>query len=490
MSKCVITIDTASGSDSTSSGAGPGDGYNTGTKLSGTANATADAGGTVVTLPASTVLTDVDTAIAGSYKPVLYFADATAGNRNFSEIVSTAGSGGATPTVTVSAAFGSGVANKDWAIGGCRASLFSTSTRKCWENNSTTGDGGGAWDYEYTSGSSDTAAAVLTQRGVGSTTLGRMVLRTKAGYTTRAVINNTANATTFAPATAAYMTFKALQFTCTNGTKTSSIAIQFPASGIVDVDDCIFGHATNTLGRGIAGAGIQSLIQNSRFMYCTIAGLQTSRQGVIALHNTFDHNAIGINLTGAINDSSNIIVGNQFYAQTVQDIKDDITGTTATNCGTLFIYDNTFDTTTDDCIEITSTSAQIGGWRGTIIENNIFSNLASGKYAVNFSGSGHTLLIAQADGVKLNGNNYYAGAGSGITNLTGLDTNTQTINPSYTSAATLDFSVGTGLKGKRWPTSYIGGSLTLSYGVPGAAQRYESGGGLGFNRSVNGGVQE
>src|SRR3954463_10134754 len=121
----TILIDSATGSDTTASGAGPG------TALTGSAGVSAG-DGLSVTLDGSPDLTGVAT--DGSH--VLYFADATAGNRNFAKI--TAANNG-TKVVTVSDALGFTL-TKAWAIGGKRASLLGTNSSKLIENNSGNGD--------------------------------------------------------------------------------------------------------------------------------------------------------------------------------------------------------------------------------------------------------------------------------------------------------------------------------------------------------------
>src|SRR5678815_5877712 len=84
------------GTDGVCSRAGPA------TALGGVNNASTDGAGTTVTVQAGVDWTGVAT--DGSH--VLYFADSTAGNRRYTTITGTAGSGGATPTLTVSPALG------------------------------------------------------------------------------------------------------------------------------------------------------------------------------------------------------------------------------------------------------------------------------------------------------------------------------------------------------------------------------------------------
>ncbi len=164
----VILIDSATGSDTAASGAGPG------TALTGSAGVTS-ASGLVVTLDGSPDLSGV--AVDGSH--VIYFADATAGNRNFGKITATANSGTPTAQVTVADAFGVNL-TKAWAIGGRRAKLGSATTTKLLDNNSAAGDAMPGWVVEFQSGHIETSGRVIMRRA-GDTTSGPIILRGAAG---------------------------------------------------------------------------------------------------------------------------------------------------------------------------------------------------------------------------------------------------------------------------------------------------------------------
>lgn len=140
----IILIDSNSGSDSLASGAGPS------TAITGTAASTSGDGLTV-TLDSGTDLTNVLT--DGSH--VIYLVDSTAGARNFGKITGKAGSGGATPTVDVSDAFGLSLSGLSWAIGGLRQYTRSSSSYKLFNNNDGGGDAMPGWTIMMLSGHSE-----------------------------------------------------------------------------------------------------------------------------------------------------------------------------------------------------------------------------------------------------------------------------------------------------------------------------------------------
>ncbi len=165
----VVKVDSTAGgaSDTACSGAGPS------TALTGTAGAT-DGAGTTVTLDSGTVLTGVDT--TGLH--VIYLADTTAGHRRFSRITGTAGSGGATPTVTVADAYTINLTGKSWAIGGTRATVAGAVSLLLFDNNSAAGDAMPGWVVEMQSGHAETGlTATINLRRAGDTTSGPIILR-------------------------------------------------------------------------------------------------------------------------------------------------------------------------------------------------------------------------------------------------------------------------------------------------------------------------
>lgn len=114
---------------------------------------------------------------------------------------------------------------------------------------------------------------------------------------------------------------------------------------------------------------------------------------------------------------------------------------------------------------------------GSEIKNNQISN--NGALGLNFSGSGITNLILQSLFVRIRNNNIYNNTSGAITSGITIDENTTTLNPTYTSAAGNDYSIGTNTEAKGYPlggTLPVGRSSTYSYVDPGAAQRQEAGG--------------
>lgn len=170
----TILHDSSTGSDTAASGAGPS------TALTGS---TAVSTGTTVVLDAGTVLTGVAT--DGSH--VLWFNDTTAGNRNFTAINGTSGSGGATPTVTVEQTLAT--TTKSWAIGGKRLTISSVSSKRLWNNNGSGGDAKPGWTIEFQDGFTDSLSVTFDILCAGDTTTGPITFRSATGYTTQPEIS-------------------------------------------------------------------------------------------------------------------------------------------------------------------------------------------------------------------------------------------------------------------------------------------------------------
>lgn len=454
----VIKIDSASGSDSAASGAGPA------TALTGSA---AVSTGTTVVLDAGTDLSGV--AIDGSH--VLYFADATAGNRNFTAINGKSGSGGATPTVTVEQSLAS--TTKSWAIGGKRASLEAATTRKLFNNNGTSGDAMPGWIVELQSGHSETMTAELRLWRAGDTTSGRIILRGASGAGTLPVITFNQDAFLFWVLNS-YITIQ--DFECRNSAagKTVSRAIYCDRGDQLIVSGMKIDHSNNFY----IAIQITSTQNGATIIANTVGqtanvGMFVDNNGGLLLENNYIHGAgsHGIScgvpgLSTAIRD--NIIVGNT---------GDGIHITSAVSDGR-FSYEisgNTLDSNGSDGIEVTAFSRL---W----ILNNIFSN--NGGYGLKFSDAGHTdaLLACQATVLNNQTNTNTSGAYFSATSNYSYNncpwaTGDTGLAPSY--AGGTNYSIGTNLKAKGYPlagTLFVGTySTTYSYVDPGASQRQEAG---------------
>lgn len=479
----VILIDSTTGSDTQASGAGPS------TALFGTTDASTDGAGTTVTLTSGTVLTSVAT--DGSH--VIFLNDSTAGARNFGKITATAGSGGATPTVTVANAFGLSLSGKSWAIGGKRATIAGTTSAKFYSNNSAAGDAQPGWTLEMQSGHSETIAATQTIRRAGDLTTGAFTIQGKSGAATRPLLTFSNNGNAFSTA-ANYVVYMDFELRNTNATKTASIGIQFGSlGGLARVQNVKISHATNNFWKGIA-VYTNSPIIDCEIGYCANFGVDCPVAGAHLIINCWIHDCTshGINTVSGSYGSSVYFCGNLLTANGGCGILHQDTGASSANYQPAYIYGNTCDSNTSDGIKITagSTGRPFGGG---VLSNNILSN--NGGYGVNLSGSPADALL-YAQGFSMRGNAFYNNV-SGDTNpaslpLTNLASTSGT-NPAYTAGTTggADYSIGTALKGLGYP---LGGTLTIgttsntkSYVDPGVAQRQESGvgGTIVINQIIN-----
>ena len=460
----VILVDSATGSDTQASGAGPA------TALFGTTDASTDGTGLIVTLTAGTDLTNV--AVDGSH--VIYLADATAGNRNFGKITAKAGSGGATPTVTVSNAFGLSLTTKSWAIGGKRASIGSTTSSKLYNNNSAAGDLKPGWIVEFSSGHAEAITATFRIRCVGDTTTGPIVFRAASGYATMPEIS--VNVADYAAEIIGA------------SVKLSDIAIKRTGSctyGVVmsgsygNLDKCkIYGTANFTNDVVYVNTASNSVVSS-----CTI--LNAGRYGIHLIGDAAFLRVVSNYISGAVSHGINVVnasgiaIGNIIVGSGGDGINH---STSSTGYRSFQIIGNTINGNTGDGIEITTTS---DASTGDLVLNNILSN--NGAYGLNMSGASDVVLSG-ASFTALGNQTYNNTSGAYKSTTAGYAYNAcpwasgdTGLNPTFTNSGAGDYSIGTNLKAQGYPlggTLYVGKtSTTYSYIDPGAAQRVEPAGG-------------
>lgn len=449
----TVLVNSATGSDTQASGAGPS------TALFGTTDASTDGTGLIVTLTASTDLTNV--AVDGSH--VIFLEDTTAGARNFGKITAKAGSGGATPTVTVSDAFGLSLSGKSWAIGGKRASIGATTTRKFFENNGGVGDAMPGWTMEMESGHAETLSAQLSWRRSGTVATGPITLKGTLGAATPPILTFSHNGTALAPNN----TFqRCLDFELrnTNATKTASTALLI-GSNATYCERIRIDHVTDKFWKGIVGGGT---VINCRIGNCANFGIDLTATGRVLNSYIFTNGSHGIN--SSVTENAIIIRGNIIYDNVGDGLRQLLSGATASRG--IVIDGNVFVSNDSDGIEFTGgASAIIAGT--LVLLNNILSS--NGGYGINLTTN--TLAEWQAQSPTVSGNNTYANT-SGAFSPSGLDPTDLGLDPQFTNAAGEDFSIGTNLKAKGFP---VGGTLrvglltsTYSYVDIGAAQRPES----------------
>ena len=457
----TIQIDSATGSDTQASGAGPA------TALFGTGNASSNGTGLIVTLGGAPDLSGV----AADGSAVLYFADPTAGARNFGKI--TAVDNGA-KTVTVANAFGATSLNRDWAIGGKRASLGSTSSRKLAENNSAAGDAMPGWIIECSSGHAETLTTALNFRRAGDTTDGPIILRTAAGYTTRATFTWSADVIMFG-ILATGIAFEDIILENTNVAKTASIAIRLnSATSTFRARRCRLGSTTNKVTQGVAQATTTSFtLEECEIIAANIGVNDTSGAGNRLLncyiHDCGSHGVVW-------NAGSNLFVGDIFGCVIYNNAGDGINstgaGTTATNIHGPRIRNNTIVYNTGDGIEFGAGATATNAWQGCLVENNIIGG--NGGIGINASNAAATAAVLSVFGSIFRNNVLFSNTGGNMSSaVDAVDTLPLLLDPLLIGRTQGDFTPSNpALINSGYPNTAVAGRVKPSYTAIGAISPY------------------
>jgi hypothetical protein len=467
----TILVNSATGSDTQASGAGPA------TALFGTTNASTNGTGLIATLPAGTDLSGVAT--DGSH--VLFLLDTTAGARNFSKITGTAGSGGATPTVTVANAFGLNLTTKTWAIGGKRASIGGTTSTKLFSNNSAAGDAMPGWIVQMESGHAETIAALYAFRRAGNTTDGPITL--KGTGATYPILTFSVDSACLVDV-GGLIRFEHFELRNSNASKTASIGIRCDVGENV-IKDVRVDHATDKFWKAfICNGAIEGItVRDCTVKNCANVGMDFTDGKCMTVINCYVKSCGSHGIfwgAGAGSVFGNLVQGNILAANGGDGLHFAGTQTTLGRSG-VRVIGNTFDANTGDGVEFAA-ALTANPLRASAINNNIISN--NGGYGIRFSGASISDVGLYADGLQMSSNCFYANT-SGQSNLTMTlcAENTVTTDPTFANAASDNYEIGTNLKALGYP---IGGTLkvgavsaTDSYVDIGAAQREEAGGGAG-----------
>ena len=456
-----------------SSGAGPS------TALSGSVDASTDGTGLIVTLTAGTDLTNVST--LGDH--VIFLNDATAGNRNFGSIINKAGSGGATPTVTVSSAFGAGLAGKDWAIGGIRKAIGATEAKKLFDNNGASGDAMPGWIMEMQSGHTETIAATFDIRRAGDRTSGPITLRGAAGAVTLPILtfSNNGNAIVMRNN---YWFLQDFEMRNTNATKTASVAMIGAGSGsMVTVNRVVIAHSTDKFWKAITPANSGWYVRDCNIGFCAATGIET-----MGLNCRVVGNWIHDCTSHGINNASTSAIGLFFCGNLVETNGGDgfhFTDTGANDLGGGYIFiGNTIAYNTGDGIEFAQNNGTLDRpMEQMLVINNIFAN--NGGWGLNLSGTGWTDTSFATMEIDCTYNDFFtnsAGALGGSGSALTLPATNSTLDPQFVDQANADYAIGTNVAALGFPGSRnIGANLssTKSYRDIGVAQR-QAGGGSGY----------
>lgn len=436
MAEPVVTFNSSTGSDTAASGAGPT------TALTGTGGVTASS--TSVDLSADSP--DLS-GVATDGSAVLWVK--TSSGRQFSKITNV---NNTTKIVTVNTAYTTSESGRTWAIGGKRATWNNADSRTLFG----TVGAESLWTIVTETDQTITSTALSLGTGANSIIKGD-------SESTRRVINQTANASVITQAsTGGPHVLANLKFTCSNGTKTSSVGLTGASSRYSWIVNCEFGDSTNKLGRAIQTSSSYHYVYSCNIHDCaatTYALAMTNVNSGYFLFNCWIHDNAG---AGIQDDANRLLVSNCIIENNAGD------GITTTNAKVIWCVANcTIDGNSGDGIDMNTAAAQ-GGFV-SIYNNNITNN---GGYGLRFGADVDPYLATFIDY-----NNFYNNTSGSYLNYSGGAGDTS-VDPSYTDRTNSDFSIGTALKAAGWP-SVVGQSPTTSYIDIGAAQREEPAGGGG-----------
>ncbi len=447
----IILVDSTNGaaSDTACSGAGPT------TALTGTAGAT-DGAGTTVTLDSGTDLTNVAT--DGSH--CLYFADTTSGHRRFTKITGKAGSGGATPTVTVNEALAISLSGKSWAIGGVRATATGAVSLLLLNNAGGNGDAMPGWAVEMQSGHTESTVGIGLTRPGGDATAGLISLRGKAGAATRPVWTCTNNTSAIALASSTFTGWSITGFKIQNSAGSKGSAYVFSMGNYPFViADMVLGDPTNKV-QGVSTrlGGNNCAIQLVNCLIdSTNSGLFTDTNYTnVTLVNCWVKNcAAGISFGdpdirfGVLTLIGCLFTGITGYAVSV-------------TCPRVLVLNCTFDNNTGDGLAL-SGDAQLQ----CVVYNNNFTR--NGGYGINADAGFQQAWLEASNNF---GTGALANTSGAIHNVT-QNASDVNVDPGYVNSGSNNWGVGTAVAALGQPTGNIGAnqSATLSSVDIGASQR-------------------
>ncbi len=444
----TILIDSATGSDTAASGAGPA------TALTGTAASTS-ADGLTVTLDGSPDLTNVLT--DGTH--VIWLNNTAANARNFAAIVA---KDNIAKTVTVVAAtpYAFSLTNIAWAIGGRRASIGSTTSRRLVEQ-STNGDWMPGWRCRFMSGHSETLAATLTLRRAGNATDGPMFFEAEPNASLPPTLtwSSSSNGLTVAGTS---KRISGLKLRNTNATKGSFSAIII---GNAVQNIVVEGNLIGESGAGWANGIIYSSnnhghvdVIGNEIAFCTTAGINLSGLTQVSanyIHDMTSH-AIIFGSTATAIITGNVLAG--IGGDAVR---------TGTAIGGVVLLGNVIHAVTGNGLNVLDVTLAA---EHVTIFNNSFSSVAG--FGITWGASADAALFV---GTHIRNNNFHQ-CTAGVSSPSDLvQTGQLGLNPLFANAAGGNFTIGnTLLTLQGFPDSVGNGTNHLAIGAiqpaSGAAQ--------------------
>lgn len=449
----TLTFNSGTGSDTAASGAGPG------TALTGTANASTSGASTTVSLGGSPNLSGVATdgsAVLWLKGFGFYRIDTT--NDGADTVVIETAVNISTPC--------------DWAIGGKRASLDDTNSRKLFAATAAgvgadTGTGGASGRWTISLEADDTISSVVTAAFTAGT--GYLNIQSDTPGTLR-TLTQSGNAKHFACNTANRIQFTDIKFANSNGTKNE--VIEGTSSTVIVFRHCVIGDSGGT--NCPKGAYLRSGSQSVIYMYDTSVLRCTS----VGINGACDVYMFGSEVSRCTGAGISAGAGNLVVDGSIVSFNGgDGINSSATIC---VVRNSTIHANSGDGIEHTGAN----NTRAIIISNQCTGNGTGGTgYGANFSGTAPNYPLVEFNnfGNASDSTNNATGSTNGIT----LSSTNLTTAPAYTdsSNSVRNFAVGTAMKAVGFPasTATIGAGQTssTSYVDIGAVQRQEASSGGG-----------
>lgn len=452
----IVLIDSATGSDTAASGAGPA------TALTGTAASTS-ADGLTVTLDGSPDLTNVLT--DGTH--VIWLNDTTANARNFAAIVAK-DNVAKTVTVVTTTPFAFNLTGRSWAIGGRRASIGSTTSRRLVEQ-STIGDWMPGWRCRFMSGHSETLTATLNLRRAGNLTDGPMYFEVDPNASVQPTLtwSSSSSGLTVAGTSKRISGFKLRN---TNATKGSfaAIVINNAVQNIV-VEHNLIGESGAGWANGIIYSsnnhGHVDVIGNE-IAFCTTAGINLSGLTQVSANYIHDMTSHAI-IFGAT--ATAIITGNVLAGIGGDAVR------TGTAIGGVVLIGNVIHSVTGNglnVLDVTLTTEHV------TVFNNSFSSVTG--FGITWGASADAALFV---GTHIRNNNFHQCTAGASSPSDLVQSGQLALDPQFVNAAAGNFTIGnTGLTSQAFPDAI--GSATNHLGI-GAIQPSGGGGSsIAFNPIV------
>lgn len=416
-----------------------------------TATATAS---TTVTLDAGTDLSTVVT--SGATQSTINLAGTSVGNRTIFWISGTAGSLGATPTVTVDTAVTcAGVA---WRIGG-QYLWPSAATVNVMEGCLGLGDNSAPDKLIFNQAPATKTVTYLTSRVAGNSTKGKVYIVGKAGALRVLNVTNTSQVLTIGHGYWHVENIEGQQ----NGASGNCFG-GASGSNIVYLNcKC---SDSGAAGFVIANSGNVLMSESSG---CLTSGVTLAGTGTVdyTLYGNYVHDNTGDGMLLQGTAPGGKVIGNIIDTNSGRGIL--LSGATAANAVPGLVVNNTVFGNLDSGLEITDADGQF------FVYNNIFKDNGNAGTEYNWeqvAGTGERLGTHGYNCFNISG-----GIGGGnLLNVT-ADATDITTDPSFTNAAAGDFSLGSSspCKATGYPGQFLGGNL--GYMDMGAVQRQEAGGG-------------